>query len=201
MSRSPFGVCLCAPRVELLLYGKTPHRLSVVKRKRLGFGWEGYNQLSRNFIFEEWSLEKGKTHLVKAIATVEREVSIPSENFQRSTSLQFDSNSASRGLDTSHDDSIDMAEKEWLRRMRISKANKGNVPWNKGRKHSPGRHIVIFHVLWFFSCIATNLLFSLLSLKYMAETLQRIRERTKLAMQDPKVMSCKNIANFYLVNY
>ncbi|XP_020241796.1 uncharacterized protein LOC109820124 isoform X1 [Asparagus officinalis] len=40
--------------------------------------------------------------------------------------------------------------------MRISKANKGNVPWNKGRKHSP-------------------------------ETLQRIRERTKLAMQDPKV--------------
>lgn len=40
--------------------------------------------------------------------------------------------------------------------MRISQANKGNTPWNKGRKHSP-------------------------------ETLQRIRERTRLAMQDPKV--------------
>nr|CAB3499874.1 unnamed protein product [Digitaria exilis] len=46
-------------------------------------------------------------------------------------------------------------ERERLRRMRISQANKGNTPWNKGRKHSP-------------------------------ETLQRIRERTRIAMQDPK---------------
>ncbi|XBJ08691.1 hypothetical protein VPH35_013933 [Triticum aestivum] len=47
-------------------------------------------------------------------------------------------------------------EREMMRRMRISQANKGNTPWNKGRKHSP-------------------------------ETLQRIRERTRLAMQNPKV--------------
>ncbi|KAL5230884.1 hypothetical protein ABZP36_029660 [Zizania latifolia] len=47
-------------------------------------------------------------------------------------------------------------ERERLRRLRISQANKGNTPWNKGRKHSP-------------------------------ETLQRIRERTRIAMQDPKV--------------
>ncbi|CAN4089228.1 unnamed protein product [Withania somnifera] len=50
----------------------------------------------------------------------------------------------------------ELNEREKLRRIRISKANKGNRPWNKGRKHSP-------------------------------ETLQRIRERTRLAMQDPKV--------------
>ncbi|KAL6854328.1 hypothetical protein ACP4OV_019231 [Aristida adscensionis] len=50
----------------------------------------------------------------------------------------------------------DLDERERLRRMRISQANKGNTPWNKGRKHSP-------------------------------ETLQRIRERTRIAMQDPKV--------------
>lgn len=30
-------------------------------------------------------------------------------------------------------------EREMMRRMRISQANKGNTPWNKGRKHSPGR--------------------------------------------------------------
>ncbi|WVZ62290.1 hypothetical protein U9M48_012054 [Paspalum notatum var. saurae] len=54
----------------------------------------------------------------------------------------------------------DVDERERLRRMRISQANKGNTPWNKGRKHSP-------------------------------ETLQRIRERTRIAMQDPKVKSYK----------
>ncbi|XP_048140189.1 uncharacterized protein LOC115744780 isoform X2 [Rhodamnia argentea] len=51
---------------------------------------------------------------------------------------------------------MELDEREKLRRMRISKANKGNTPWNKGKKHS-------------------------------AETLQRIRERTRLAMQNPKV--------------
>uniref|UniRef100_A0A7N0T2U3 Nuclease associated modular domain-containing protein n=1 Tax=Kalanchoe fedtschenkoi TaxID=63787 RepID=A0A7N0T2U3_KALFE len=57
-------------------------------------------------------------------------------------------------------DSVELEQKERLRRERISKANKGNSPWNKGRKHSP-------------------------------ETIQKIRERTRLAMQDPKVMSCE----------
>lgn len=46
--------------------------------------------------------------------------------------------------------------REQLRRMRISKANKGNTPWNKGRKHTP-------------------------------ETLRKIKERTRLAMQNPKI--------------
>lgn len=32
----------------------------------------------------------------------------------------------------------DLDERERLRRLRISKANKGNTPWNKGRKHSQG---------------------------------------------------------------
>nr|GMD37129.1 uncharacterized protein LOC109192550 [Ipomoea batatas] len=54
-----------------------------------------------------------------------------------------------------------MDEIEKLRRSRISKANKGKTPWNKGRKHSP-------------------------------ETLQKIKERTRIAMRDPKVMSHKN---------
>lgn len=55
-----------------------------------------------------------------------------------------------------HEEEDAVDERERLRRMRISQANKGNTPWNKGRKHSP-------------------------------ETLQRIRERTRIAMQDPKV--------------
>lgn len=55
-----------------------------------------------------------------------------------------------------YDDEQPLDENEKLRRLRISKANKGNTPWNKGRKHSP-------------------------------ETLQKIKERTRLAMQNPKV--------------
>ncbi|XP_031490463.1 uncharacterized protein LOC116257656 isoform X1 [Nymphaea colorata] len=57
---------------------------------------------------------------------------------------------------SSGDDSDEMDDREKLRRSKISKANKGKVPWNKGRKHSE-------------------------------ETRQKIQERTKLAMQDPKV--------------
>ncbi|XP_031401814.1 uncharacterized protein LOC116211520 isoform X3 [Punica granatum] len=46
--------------------------------------------------------------------------------------------------------------RETSRRMKISRANRGIVPWNKGKKHS-------------------------------AETIQKIRERTRIAMQSPKV--------------
>ena len=35
----------------------------------------------------------------------------------------------------------DVDERERLRRTRISLANKGNTPWNKGRKHSPGIYL------------------------------------------------------------
>merc|ERR1719420_457789 len=47
-------------------------------------------------------------------------------------------------------------EREAARRKRISDANRGKVPWNKGRKHRP-------------------------------ETLERIRQRTRAALQQPKV--------------
>jgi hypothetical protein len=42
-------------------------------------------------------------------------------------------------VESSGEDSMALDDKENLRRKRISNANKGNTPWNKGRKHSPGK--------------------------------------------------------------
>ncbi|GMI77828.1 hypothetical protein like AT1G53800 [Hibiscus trionum] len=96
---------------------------------------------------------------VRAVATLEPKCSVPKQDGRNSKSrLGGDSSPSSSQLGPletgDSDDEVD--EREKLRRMRISKANKGNTPWNKGRKHS-------------------------------AETLQLIRERTRLAMQNPKV--------------
>ena len=43
---------------------------------------------------------------------------------------------------------------EMLRRWRISKANKGKQPWNKGRRHSPGIHLLLPNLL---SCLLDSM--------------------------------------------
>ncbi|KAL8466449.1 hypothetical protein ACS0TY_035512 [Phlomoides rotata] len=100
--------------------------------------------------------------MIMAVGTLEI-TSVPCKNdgvkgYRNVLMMDVDSKSNSSGIQpqSSSEDSTEVDEREKLRRMRISKANKGNRPWNKGKKHSP-------------------------------ETLQRIKERTRLAMQDPKV--------------
>ncbi|KAH0920623.1 hypothetical protein HID58_020641 [Brassica napus] len=103
--------------------------------------------------------------LITAVATVETKYPAQKEH-QRSSSLSSsDASNPSDGLNGGSDDGEEVDDRERLRRMRISKANRGNTPWNKGRKHSP-------------------------------ETLQKIRERTKIAMQDPKIkMKLSNLGH------
>ncbi|MED6204726.1 hypothetical protein PIB30_011702 [Stylosanthes scabra] len=127
-----------------------------------------WNKLRKeNFNVAPFRLPRGtrtrtrtETLLIKAVATFEPKI-LPHkrDEFIHSDDLLLASNPAPRvHLDSSDEDSedLDVDEREKLRRMRISKANKGNTPWNKGRKHSP-------------------------------ETLRKIRERTRLAMQNPKI--------------
>nr|XP_009380400.1 PREDICTED: uncharacterized protein LOC103968805 isoform X2 [Musa acuminata subsp. malaccensis] len=129
---------------------------SSVYGRRIGFQLNHRSHISTR--------KKQHGHYMKAVATVDSKflVSPSSENTdEHNDNLPCSSISVSKMLQSSTEENTpEIDEREKLRRMRISIANKGNVPWNKGRKHS-------------------------------AETIQRIRERTRLAMQDPKVMSCQ----------
>ncbi|XP_073142933.1 uncharacterized protein [Henckelia pumila] len=100
---------------------------------------------------------------IKAVATLEiTNIACKNEELkQYHNSLKMDidsirSNNYVYEPQVSGENSIEVDERERLRRSRISEANKGNTPWNKGKKHSP-------------------------------ETLQKIKERTRIAMQDPKI--------------
>lgn len=78
---------------------------------------------------------------IRAVATLEPKCSVPKEDEHNKSQLGGDSSPSSTGLESlkSGDSDEEPDEREKLRRMRISKANKGNTPWNKGRKHSAGK--------------------------------------------------------------
>ncbi|KAK1280732.1 hypothetical protein QJS04_geneDACA004828 [Acorus gramineus] len=143
---------LGAPRARILFNGKTLSKFVLRKNDRLDIS------ISRKENTIPAHLKRRTMHPIKAVAIVEEKSLVRIEdlvNHEPNLLLGSDSD-AQAPHQSSNEDSDGLDDKEKLRRLRISKANKRNVPWNKGRKHS-------------------------------AETLQRIRERTKLAMQDPKV--------------
>lgn len=76
-------------------------------------------------------------------------------------------------------------DKELERRRKIGVGNKGRVPWNKGRKHSAGD----YHRDFVFLSKCMNFLNSsiLNSLMTFAETRERIKQKTREALSNPKV--------------
>lgn len=144
---------------QTLIHGKVSGKFASGPEKRLASAWKPL-QIPKKVDFNVGHLEArwGK-FLIKAVATLEAKCSVQGEDGQKGYNnlpLGVDSRPPGNPIQSSSEEYSELDERERLRRMRISKANKGNTPWNKGKKHS-------------------------------AETLQRIRERTKLAMQDPKV--------------
>lgn len=132
-----------------------------IKNNELSSKWKTGLQLSSQGASKSRHLRLLRsvvTKVVETIAPVDNAVPIFQEK-----DVSIDSGVES-GLDRfSVDDMGETPSKEDERRLRISNANKGKIPWNKGRKHSP-------------------------------ETLALIRERTKQAMQDPKVR--RKLLNF-----
>ncbi|KAL6996176.1 hypothetical protein U1Q18_006310 [Sarracenia purpurea var. burkii] len=153
----PFQNHRFALRAHTLLHNKDIFG----NEKTLASGWKSFQVTKKGKVLDAGSIEAFRSALViSAVSILEPKCSVQSNGGHESLDylqLGVDSGSMS-GLQHqySSEDSEELGEREKLRRMRISIANKGNTPWNKGRKHS-------------------------------AETLQRIRERTRLAMQDPKV--------------
>jgi hypothetical protein len=70
-----------------------------------------------------------------------------------------------KGMDvySAQEQEAKVAENEKLRRLRISKANKGKVPWNKGHKHSAGMLCQHCFPMYFVFCITGVYIFALLS--------------------------------------
>ncbi|KAJ0982291.1 hypothetical protein J5N97_010546 [Dioscorea zingiberensis] len=146
-----------ALRTRQIFPGKNTLRLTSKKDKELGSAWKHCFRIPKKSYLKGCSREMQHTILTKAVAMVEPNCPSQTENSCRyGSNLEMGSDPNSQVFQSLSDAYVEMDEKEKWRRMRISKANKGNVPWNKGRKHSE-------------------------------ETLRKIRERTKIAMQDPKV--------------
>ncbi|XP_028796269.1 uncharacterized protein LOC114751766 isoform X2 [Neltuma alba] len=155
-----FHYTSCSLRAQKPLHGKIASiSFTYGKELRLPCAWkslEKFKKVRFNEGRREWS--RGRL-LIKAVATLEPKRLAADEDkclSFKDSDAGVNSNRPVVRHDSCNEEPEELDEKEKMRRMRISKANSGNTPWNKGRKHSP-------------------------------ETLQKIRERTRLAMQNPKV--------------
>lgn len=113
--------------------------------------WKSLDKLKReNFNVRRVEFQKGRLILIKAVATFEPK-SLAAKGGKCMDSKELEP------PEFSDEESEQVDEKEKLRRKRISKANKGNTPWNKGRKHSAGNQILILACFTFHSLLLLSI--------------------------------------------
>lgn len=129
--------------------GKIFCRQDIQKGKRLEFMWKNPIRTQNDVFLKGTSHHQQNKSVIKSTVTMKDRHSIDNKDGSRSnTNLHEDSMFPNSRPFTQGSREID--EKEKLRRMRISKANKGNVPWNKGRRHSAGAKLerIIYFALF-----------------------------------------------------
>ncbi|KAK7275485.1 hypothetical protein RIF29_16604 [Crotalaria pallida] len=156
-----FHYPLCSLRMQTPYHGKQSSlSFALCNEHSVVCAWKPLDKLEK-LGFNVGGIDFGRSRsLIKAIATTLEPKSLIAKKDECLGSKELElcqSPDPPEGLrESSNEASEEVDERERLRRMRISKANKGQIAWNKGRKHSD-------------------------------ETLRKIRERTKLAMQNPKI--------------
>lgn len=118
---------MSARNSQLLSHRKIEHGLPFIWNKQIGFGWKNHIQIAKRSTFGGLYIDKKDEHLIKSVPTADDEMCTTIWEYGECQVSQF-----------SHEEFPEIDDREKLRRMRISKANKGNVPWNKGRKHNQG---------------------------------------------------------------
>ena len=107
--------------------------------KRLCFASKPFQfRTKRSINLGQIETRRGKL-LITAVATIEPECLVRKEDRAKDAVLGVDAGLPAMQFQSSDGETEALDEREKLRRMRISKANKGNTPWNKGRKHSAGK--------------------------------------------------------------
>lgn len=140
-----FQYPLCSLRAQAP-YHDRPSSVSFAFGNEHSFGcaWKSLDKLEKvNFNVVGVDLRRCRCRLlIKAVATTLEPKSLAAKEDERFGSkdleLGLSPNPPEVLLESSNEESEEIDERERVRRMRISKANKGHTAWNKGRKHSAG---------------------------------------------------------------
>lgn len=152
VTQSSFQKCFSHSRLQSFINGTIPK----CSMSQLDDKWASFRISFKNTgdLNSNWGRFYKSSHhmfLIKAVATLEPECSVQGKGEEKESNVILSpEEQQSSVLDsTTSKESEEVDEKEKLRRMRISKSNKGNTPWNKGRKHSPGNLLVHLHLSCF----------------------------------------------------
>lgn len=137
-----FQYTSCSLRAQKPFHGKVaPISFRFGNAQRLPCAWKSLDKLKKvDFNVGRLELRRDRL-LIKAVATLEPKRLASNEDKCmrfKDSEMGLNSNLTVVRHESCYKEPEELDEREKMRRLRISKANTGNTPWNKGRKHSAG---------------------------------------------------------------